>query len=80
MKKMFTGKAFAVCVCALFLGGCCPCRKVLVVDRPIYIPSPAYSAQPQRWIPKTHRDSLLWKASRKAVQSANESTKQMTKL
>lgn len=63
-----------VCIIFIFLGmtSCYVCRKApIIIERPVYIPStPQYYSFP-RWVPRTHRDSLLWEASKKAKLSAN---------
>lgn len=77
MKRIF------LCLCSMLIFvGCCPCRKILVVEVHL-TPVSSYELAPsyhQQWMPKTHRDSLLWKASRDAIRSANESTKHLNPL
>nr|DAL15291.1 MAG TPA_asm: TRAF PROTEIN, TRAO PROTEIN, TRAN ADHESION, BACTERIAL SECRETION.5A [Caudoviricetes sp.] len=67
-------------LCCLLTVGCCSCRRTpVIVERRIYVHDPLPDSYPH-WIPKTHRDSVLWKASQAARQSATESTKHLNPL
>lgn len=83
MKKiMFNGHhglTYVLFLCGMsILAGCCPCRET-IVERRVYVHDAHFGLLP-RWTPRTHRDSLLWKASREAVKFANESTKYLNPL
>ena len=57
-------------LCAAGVASCCPCRKApLVEERRIYVFDRS-SSSPE-WTPRTHRDSLLWGASKKAKQQCD---------
>lgn len=79
-----------ICICALWMAGCCSCRKTIVFVEVPYTASCSYLSVGRevrplapRFIPRNRRDSLLMKvmeASMKAKRETDEATRHLNPI